>query len=179
MIAYAVADEPRPDTEQLRAHLAEQLPSYMLPSAFVYLDAMPLTANDKIDRSRLPTPFANATAPADSMRPRSEVEMALEMIVAELLELEHVGVDENFFMLGGHSLLGAQLISRISKRFGVEMTLRGLFDRPTVAQMAGEVERLLVAELELMTDADAARLLAAQQGTNLRADASEQVLQVR
>ena len=92
-------------------------------------------------------------------------DVVLETIVAELLGLSRVRVDENFFMLGGHSLLGAQLIARIGSRFGVEMSLRSLFDTPTVAEMATEVERLLIAEVAAMSDADAARLLAADSGT--------------
>jgi acyl carrier protein len=162
LIAYVVpADGRRPDTEQLRAHLARHLPNYMVPAAFVWLEELPLTPNGKVDRAALPAPSASNTAqPADSARPGNELERVLETIVAELLELDGVGVDENFFMLGGHSLLGAQLIARIGDRFGVDMSLRSLFDNPTVAEMAVEVERLLVVDLEAMSDDDAARLLA-------------------
>ncbi len=167
LIAYVVpADGRRPDTEQLRAHLARHLPNYMVPAAFVWLEELPLTSNGKVDRAALPAPSASNTAqPADSARPGNELERVLETIVAELLELDGVGVDENFFMLGGHSLLGAQLITRIGDCFGVEMSLRSLFDNPTVAEMAVEVERLLVVDLEAMSDDDAARLLAASPPT--------------
>jgi acyl carrier protein len=167
LIAYVVpADGRRPDTEQLRAHLARHLPNYMVPAAFVWLEELPLTPNGKVDRVALPAPSASNTAqPADSARPGNELERGLETIVAELLELDRVGVDENFFMLGGHSMLGAQLIARIGDRFGVEMSLRSLFDNPTVAEMAVEVERLLVVDLEAMSDDDAARLLAASPPT--------------
>jgi amino acid adenylation domain-containing protein len=161
LIAHVVADAPRPDSEALRAHLGRSLPGHMIPAAFVYLDALPVTDNGKVDRTRLPIPTAaNSAAPADSARPDGELERTLEAIVCELLELDRVGVDENFFMLGGHSLLGAQLVTRIDERFGVAMSLRALFDNPTVAEMAVEVQRLLVADLEAMSDADAARLLA-------------------
>jgi acyl carrier protein len=159
LIAYVVCDEPRPDAEQLRAHVAAQLPSYMVPAAFMQLDEMPLTSSGKLDRARLPVPLA--PEPSDAAAPQGELEQALEAIVAELLGLARVGVNENFFMLGGHSLLGAQLIARISNGFGVEMSLRSLFDNPTVAEMATEVERLLVAEVEAMSDDEAARLLVA------------------
>jgi amino acid adenylation domain-containing protein len=167
LIAYVVpADGRRPDTEQLRAHLAQHLPNYMVPAAFVCLEELPMTPNGKVDRAALPAPSAANTAqPADSAQPGNELERVLETIVAELLELDRVGVDENFFMLGGHSLLGAQLITRIGDCFGVEMSLRSLFDNPTVAGMAAEVERLVVADLEAMSDNDAARLLATSSPT--------------
>jgi len=174
LIAYVVSDQPRPEPEQLRTLLARQLPSYMVPTAFVYLDEMPLMANGKLDRARLPAPSAaNSALPSGSARPHSELEQVLETIVAELLGLSRVGVNENFFMLGGHSLLGAQLIARISNRFGVEMSLRSLFDNPTVAEMATEVERLLIADLAAMSDADAARLLAADSITTYESAGDE------
>jgi acyl carrier protein len=133
----------------------------MVPAVFVCLEQLPLTPNGKVDRTALPAPTAANTArPRTSARPGNELEQALETIVAELLELDRVGVDENFFLLGGHSLLGAQLIARIGERFGVEMTLRSLFDNPTVAGMAAEVKRLVIADLEAMSDEDASRLLA-------------------
>ena len=162
LIAYVVpADGRHPNAEQLRAHLAQHLPDYMLPAVFVCLEELPLTPNGKVDRAALPAPSAANTAqPPDSARPENELEQVLETVVAELLDLDRVGVNENFFMLGGHSLLGAQLITRIGDCFGVEMSLRSLFDNPTVAGMAAEVERLVVADLEAMSDSDAARLLA-------------------
>jgi amino acid adenylation domain-containing protein len=162
LIAYVVSDVPRPDAEELRAHLARQLPVYMVPAAFVYLDELPLMTSGKLDRTRLPPlSVAGWAEPPDSAGPQGELQEILEPIVAELLGVNRVGAQENFFLLGGHSLLGAQLIARISTRFGVEMSLRSLFDNPTVAEMAVEVERLLVVDIEAMSDAEAARLLAA------------------
>jgi hypothetical protein len=168
LIAYVVIDEPHPDSDQLRAHLARGLPSYMLPAAFVYLDEMPLTSNGKIDRAGLPAAglaTGSSSSVTEAAGQESELERLLGTLVAELLGLARVGGDQNFFMLGGHSLLGAQLIARISSMFGVEMSLRSLFDNPTVTEMAAEVERLLVAELTAMSDADAARLLVAARAT--------------
>jgi acyl-CoA synthetase (AMP-forming)/AMP-acid ligase II len=161
LIAYVVAGEGRhPDSEQLRAHLVRHLPNHMLPAAFVCLEELPVTPNGKVDRSALPAPTAaNVAQPRNPARAANELEQALEILVAELLGLDRVGVDENFFMLGGHSLLGAQLIVRIRDCFGVDMSLRYLFENPTVAGMAAEVERLLVADLESMSDEEAARLL--------------------
>jgi acyl carrier protein len=162
LVAYVVpADGRRPDSTQLRAHLGRHLPTYMVPAAFVWLQELPLTPNGKVDRAALPDPVAANTAqPAESAEPRSELEGVLAALVAELLELDRVGGDENFFLLGGHSMLGAQLIARIGERFDVDMSLRALFDNPTVAEMAAEVERLLVAEIDALSDDDAARLLA-------------------
>jgi amino acid adenylation domain-containing protein len=176
LIAYVVpADGARPNTEQLRAHLAQHLPNYMVPAAFVCLQELALTPNGKVDRAALPAPSGANTAPrADLAQPENELQRVLESIVAELLELDQVGVDENFFMLGGHSLLGAQLVTRIGDCFGVEMSLRSLFENPTVAGIATEVERLVVADLEAMSDDDAARLLARSSATPSRPSREEQ-----
>jgi amino acid adenylation domain-containing protein len=151
------ADGVRPDTPTLRAHLATTLPDYMVPSDIVCLDALPMTASDKVDRSALAALGQNAL-PEAGAAPRNELEEVLVEIIAGLLEVPTVGVDQNFFLLGGHSLLGAQLIARIDARFGVELPLRDVFEKPTVAEMAVEIERLLVADLESMTDEEAERL---------------------
>jgi amino acid adenylation domain-containing protein len=177
LIAYVVAADGRPpDTAQMRAHLAQHLPNYMVPAAFVCLEQLPLTPNGKVDRAALPAPSAaNTEQPPDSLRPENELEQVLERVVAELLDLDRVGVDANFFMLGGHSLLGAQLVTRIGDCFGVAMSLRSLFDNPTVAGIATEVERLVVADLEAMSDDDAARLLATSSPTASRASRDERL----
>ena len=160
LIGFVVGGESPPAPEVLRGFVAQHLPPYMVPDRVVYLDEMPLTVNGKIDRAGLPVACAiERTETPESMSPRNTLEQELETIVAELLGLGGVGIEENFFMLGGHSLLGAQLIARIDDRFGVEMSLRSLFDHPTVAEMAIEVEQLLVTELEAMSEADAVQLL--------------------
>jgi amino acid adenylation domain-containing protein len=160
LVAYVVpADDSRRDSEPLRSHLADRLPEYMVPADFVWLAELPMTPNGKVDLAVLPAPRSSVSAqPGGGATPSNELEAALVTIVAELLGLERVGTDENFFTLGGHSLLGAQVIARIGDRFGVEMPLRDLFDNPTVAGMALQVERLLVAELDAMSDAEAERL---------------------
>ena len=171
LVAYVVpVDGRRPDSTQLRAHLGQHLPTYMVPAAFVWLEDLPLTPNGKVDRAALPAPVAANTAqPAESAQPESELEQTLAVhSLPSCSKLDRVGADENFFMLGGHSMLGAQLIARIGERFDVDMSLRALFDNPTVAEMATEVERLLVAELEAMSDDDAARLLAESRKRRLR-----------
>jgi amino acid adenylation domain-containing protein len=142
------------DADRLRGYLAEHLPDQMVPSAIIGVDTLPTTSNGKIDRAAL-TAIATSQPPAASVGvagPRTEVETALASIVAELLRLPMVAIDENFFLLGGHSMLGAQLIVRVADLYGVEMTLLTLFDNPTVAKMAIEVERLVTDEISTMSD---------------------------
>ncbi len=128
----------------------------MVPSRYVWLDRLPLTPHGKIDRDALPDLMG--TDPAQPLREQSgapvqersgaPVEVAIAAIVAELLEVPEVGVDQNFFLLGGHSMLGAQLIVRLDDRYGAEISLRYLFDHPTPAELAVEVERQLAADLQ-------------------------------
>jgi amino acid adenylation domain-containing protein len=161
LVAYVVASPGlRPEVEDLRRHLAEQLPDYMLPAVFVWLDELPLTANGKVDRGALPEPVRETDGESPGLQPRTPLEAALAGMLCDLLGLEQVGVDENFFVLGGHSLLGAQLIVRIRDRFGVELSLRNLFDNPTVEGIAQTVERMLVELLETMSEEEAEKRLA-------------------
>jgi amino acid adenylation domain-containing protein len=135
------AAEARPSPQELAAFLAERLPGYMVPAAWVLLDRLPLTANGKADRAALPAPVERGEGGA-YVAPRSPVEEVLAGIWEEVLALQRVGVEDDFFALGGHSLGGAQVISRVLNAFSVELPLRVLFERPTVAALAAEVERL-------------------------------------
>jgi amino acid adenylation domain-containing protein len=172
LVAYVASrDGIRCDPESLSAHLIQRLPDYMLPAVYVWLDEIPLTVNGKVDRAALPPPDrVDASDRAADPQPRTDLEQVLAGMVADLLMLECVGVEENFFMLGGHSLLGAQLITRIADRFGVELALRTLFDHATVVGMAREVERLMVADLEAMSDEEA-ELMAGNPHGDLRRSA--------
>ena len=126
---------------QLRASLREKLPEYMVPSAFVVLDAFPLTANGKVDRRRLPAP--DQTRPEfahEYQAPNGPVEEALAAVWAEVLGLDRVGANDHFFDLGGHSLLATQIISRVRAVFQIELPLRALFESPTIAEFALHVE---------------------------------------
>ncbi|HEX2091511.1 MAG TPA: amino acid adenylation domain-containing protein [Longimicrobiaceae bacterium] len=126
---------------ELRGWLGERLPEYMVPSAIVLLDALPLTAHGKVDRRALPAPeHASAREPRGA--PGTPAEEVLAEVWAELLRVERVGTRESFFHLGGHSLLAMRLVSRVREVFGVELPLRALFEAPTVAGMAERVERL-------------------------------------
>ncbi len=144
---------------ELRRHLSERLPDYMVPVDFVRLDELPVTTSGKVDRGALPAPDPAAERIIGA--PRTPAEEAIAAILAELLKVERVGVDENFFELGGHSLLGAQIIARVRERFAVDMTLRAIFESPTVAGMAARVEALMIEKLEEMGDAEVERILAA------------------
>ena len=137
-MAYVVAGAEPPDSEDLDAFLAARLPEYMIPSRYVWTEALPVTAHGKVDRAALPG-LTGATAPdADS-----GLEGRILALMAELLEVgpSEIARDQNFFLLGGHSMLGAQLIVRLERNFGVELSLRYLFDHPTAAEIAAEVER--------------------------------------
>src|SRR5262249_43922760 len=133
------SDEKPPASAELRAYLQEKLPEYMVPSAFVKLQEMPLTANGKLDRQALPEPTRENASDVEKM-PGTAVEEILAGIWCEVLKLDEVGADENFFELGGHSLLVTQVASRIREVLGVEVALRTLFENPTVRGLAGEVE---------------------------------------
>src|SRR6185295_311954 len=128
LVAYVVADEGVAlQAAELRAALLAQLPEYMVPSAFVELEALPLTPNGKLDRKALPAPDAMALVTREYEAPQGETEEALAVIWRELLRVERIGRHDNFFELGGHSLLAVQLISRIRAVLGVDVALRDLF----------------------------------------------------
>jgi amino acid adenylation domain-containing protein len=148
LLAYVVPnDDRRPAIEDLRAHLRTVLPDYMIPSAFAFLDAVPLTPNGKVDRNALPIPGADLSDLAvDYVAPRNHVERVMTEIWAEVLGVRSVGVFNDFFELGGHSLLATRLISRIRAALDLELSIRNLFEAPTIA---GLVQRL--------NDAQAAR----------------------
>ncbi|WP_262418133.1 non-ribosomal peptide synthetase [Streptomyces sp. SP2-10] len=125
-----------PSAAELRAHLAAGLPDYMLPAAFVTVPELPLTGNGKVDRRRLPAPDWSAGGERAHRAPRTETERILAGIWAELLGVARVGVDDNFFMLGGDSILSIQVVSR-ARAAGLTLTPRDLFRHPTVAELAG------------------------------------------
>jgi amino acid adenylation domain-containing protein len=144
LVAYLVAAGQQPDDEEVSDFLGESLPEYMVPSTYVWLDRLPVTEHGKVDRKALPDPVeAQPEAPAEPVgrAPENEVQATIASIIAELLELPEIGVDQNFFLLGGHSMLGAQLILRLDDLYGAEVGLRYLFDHPTPAELAAEVER--------------------------------------
>ncbi|MGW1681155.1 amino acid adenylation domain-containing protein [Saccharopolyspora sp. NPDC002376] len=122
---------------ELRTHLAGRLPGYMVPSAFVSVDEIPLTANGKLDVRALPAPeFGGDVA---GREPRNDVEAGLCRLFAEVLGVREVSIDDGFFELGGHSLLAARLLARVRAELGAELTIRSLFDHPTVAGLSEQL----------------------------------------
>ena len=146
LVAYLVpAPGARPQASELRAALGRLLPEYMVPSAFVTLEAMPLTPNGKLDRKALPAPAVDDDREpdgADFVPPRGPVEEAMAEAWAELLG-GPVGAHDNFFDLGGHSLMALQLLARARQLFDVEVPLKDFIDEPTLARLAHLVERAL------------------------------------
>jgi amino acid adenylation domain-containing protein len=142
LVAYAIAArEPHPTTTDLRNFLKEKLPDYMVPAVFVLLDALPLMHNGKIDRRALRAPHRSRPELDKAfVAPRAPAEEFLTEVWAQLLDIELVGIHDNFFDLGGHSLLATQLMSRVREAFQVEIPLRRLFEAPTVAGLAESIE---------------------------------------
>src|SRR5262249_18964700 len=125
--------------EQLRMYLAAKLPEYMVPSAYVRLEKLPLTSNGKLDRKALPAPEGNAYVARGYEEPVGEIETALAGVWAEVLKLERVGRHDNFFELGGHSLLVVRVISRLRKVLNAEVTISDVFAHPVLADLATAV----------------------------------------
>jgi amino acid adenylation domain-containing protein len=144
LIAYFVSNAPSESTlsaGELRTFLSAHLPEYAIPSAFIQMDALPLSANGKVNRLSLPEPgAARPHLSSDFVAARNPDETRLAAIWSEVLRLEQVGVNDNFFELGGHSLLAAQVVARVRAEFKIETSLRCLFEAPTVALMVSSFE---------------------------------------
>ncbi|UNO44069.1 non-ribosomal peptide synthetase [Streptomyces sp. MST-110588] len=148
LVAYAVpeAGSQAPAPEELKEFIGRSLPSYMVPSAVIVLDAFPLTPNGKVDRRALPSPD-DAAGTREYVAPRNPGEELVADIWADVLGVEKVGVTDNFFDLGGDSILSIQVISRVREIFMIDLPARTLFDNPTVADLAAAVEAQVLAEL--------------------------------
>ncbi len=172
LVAYLVPASAAADVNALRNRLRDRLPDYMLPAAFVGLERLPLTPNGKVDRRALPAPEADAFGAADETAPRNPEEETLVALWAEILGRPKIGIHDNFFDLGGHSLLATQLVARMQAALGPDITLRMVFEAPTVAGFADlllrqRLERLgaddlagMLGELEGLSDEDLQALLA-------------------
>ena len=142
LVAYAVPREgASPTPPELREALARTLPEFMVPAAFVVMDALPLNANGKVDRATLPTPEGGASE-ADFVEPRGAVEEALAAMWREVLRVEKVGRNDSFFERGGHSLMATQIVTRVRDAFAVDLPLRAIFDAPRLWELAERVEEL-------------------------------------
>jgi acyl carrier protein len=172
LAAYVVAEKPI-KAEDLRAFLLQQLPEYMVPSAFLMLDSIPLTANGKVDMRALPSAeHGQSQAEREFISPRTPEEEKVVAIWTEVLKLDRISVNDNFFELGGHSLLATQIISRIRNVFRVQMPLHSFLETPTIAGLAEKISQCppaeseeeemarLLQELDGLSDEEAERLLA-------------------
>ncbi|MGW2228796.1 amino acid adenylation domain-containing protein [Streptomyces formicae] len=158
LVAYVVPSGgpgAAPDPGVLRTALAEQLPDYMVPAAFVVMDALPITANGKLDRAALPAPDFGAPAPGRS--PRTPLEATLCGLFADVLGVDRVGIDDSFFDLGGHSLTATRLAGRVRSALGLELEMRALFETPTVAALSEGLSRVKRTGPPLLPVPEAAR----------------------
>jgi amino acid adenylation domain-containing protein len=144
LIAYVVSqDKPEPTISELRYFLQSKLPDYMLPSSFVFLDALPMTSNGKLDRKALPPPDGDRPLLDQGfVEPRTEIEELVAQVWREVLKRHSIGIYDNFFDLGGHSLLATRVVARLQSTFHVDLALRKLFERPTVAGLAEHIDTL-------------------------------------
>jgi amino acid adenylation domain-containing protein len=160
LVAYIVPSSTLPTISELRDFLSREVPEYMIPAMFVRMESLPVASSGKFDRQALPAPSEqNILREEAFQQPSSAIEARVGAIVAALLGLQHVGSNDNFFYLGGNSLFGTQLIARLRDAFQVEVPLLNLFDHPTVAELSVEVERMMFARIENMSEEEAERLL--------------------
>ena len=184
LIGYVMPrEQPSPTVAKLRDFLTEKVPDYMIPSALIILDKLPLTPTGKVDRRALPEP-SDSRPELDTpyAAPRTGIEENLAAIWADVLSLAQVGIHDGFFDLGGHSLAATRVVSQVIKQFQLELPLQSLFESTTVATMAAvitehqgkkvgekELDRILT-ELESLTDEEARRLVADKSATVQRSD---------
>jgi acyl-coenzyme A synthetase/AMP-(fatty) acid ligase len=150
LVAHVVPrNGSQPSGEELRSFLVSRLPDYMVPEVFVFVPSLPLNANGKVDRTALPMPKEVKSERGSGTAPRIMIEERLRDILQTLLGISAVARDDNFFMLGGNSLLGTQLISRMRDAFEVEVSLLVLFDHSTIEELAVQVENLILKKLDV------------------------------
>jgi amino acid adenylation domain-containing protein len=155
LVAYVVGAGGGASTTELQAHLENSLPEYMVPAHFVFLDKLPLTANGKVDRKSLPVPATANTGAGGP--PRTETERIVAAIWTELLGLESVGIDDDFFDLGGQSMTAVGLVARLRAAFDVNIELATLFERPTIAGIAEAIDVLVLTNRSLPSESSEAR----------------------
>jgi acyl-coenzyme A synthetase/AMP-(fatty) acid ligase/acyl carrier protein len=156
LVAYVVADNDEQLASSLRTYLAARLPKYMVPSAYVRLDAFPLTPSGKLDRRALPTPDDTADAHKIYAAPQGEAETTLAAIWAELLGVARISRNDDFFELGGHSLMATQVLSRLQQSMDVSLTVKDIFENATLEQLA---EQVVLAQLAKYKPEELATLL--------------------
>ena len=164
LIAAYVVGDGDPEPAQLREHLARSLPDYMLPSAWVGLERLPLTASGKVDRARLPRPDGDARLRARFQAPDEPVQQAVARVWSEVLGVEPIGLDDDFFLLGGHSLSATRVHALLRETFQIELPLRALFEVTTLRRLAEAIGRAVVESVERMSDLEVSSLLEEAQG---------------
>jgi acyl carrier protein len=152
------------DEATVAADLARELPTHLVPAAFVRLDALPLTPNGKLDTAALPAPAAAEAADA-FVAPRTDAEALVAEVYAEILQVDKVGALDDFFALGGNSLRGMRAMARIRAEVDVDLPMRALFSTPVVADLAAQIEQRIAAELDELSETEVAALLAAEKDT--------------
>jgi amino acid adenylation domain-containing protein len=163
LVAYIVpaTEHEAPTHAELHGFMRERVPEYMIPSTFVVLSALPLTASGKVDRLGLPAPDQSACGAENVyVAPRTPIEELLCDLWSQVLGRESIGIHDSFFELGGHSLMAMQLVSKVRESFQIEFPLRALFDAPSIEQLGEIVEQMLIEKLENLTEEEAQNLLA-------------------
>jgi acyl-coenzyme A synthetase/AMP-(fatty) acid ligase/acyl carrier protein len=142
LVGYVVAREGQaPTAEDLQQFVKQKLPEYMAPSQFVFLASIPLTTNGKVDRKALPAPtYGNVSEGKDFAAPQTETQKAIADIWSKLMKLERIGIHDDFFDFGGHSLMAMKMVSQIEERFGISLPLADFLEEPTIAGLAKKVQ---------------------------------------
>jgi acyl carrier protein len=140
-VGYVVLREGNsPTVQDLQQFVKQKLPEYMAPAQFVFLDSIPLTTNGKVDRKALPAPtYGNVSEDKGFAAPHTETEKAIADIWSKLMKLERIGIHDDFFDFGGHSLMAMKMVSQIEERFGVTLPLAEFLEEPTIAGLAKKV----------------------------------------
>jgi acyl carrier protein len=162
LVAYVIPKPGSQPTDQdLRSFLSSQLPAFMVPAIFVRIDSMPLNSSGKVDRTALPPPSeSNILRTHSYVAARKPIEVKVTSILADLVRMKEIGLNDNFFLMGGNSLLGAQVIAQVRDRFGIELSLLSLFDHPTAAELSSEIEQLLIEKIGALSENEAKDLAA-------------------
>jgi amino acid adenylation domain-containing protein len=152
------------DVDAVRAHVSAAAPAYLVPSLLTVLDRLPLTAHGKLDQAGLPAPAPGPALDTERVAPRTEAEELVTETWSEVLGIEEIGVLDDFFDLGGHSLIATRVVARLSAVLALEVPVATIFLHPTPAALAAELERLVVADVDALTDAEVERELAGHEG---------------
>jgi acyl-coenzyme A synthetase/AMP-(fatty) acid ligase/acyl carrier protein len=159
LVAYVVGKQtPEPTAPELREYLKRTLPEFMVPSLFVTLESLPLTPSGKVNRKALPKPDLQATASHPSDPPTSDAEVLLAQTWCDVLGLSRVGIHDNFFDLGGHSLMITRVLARLREALRIDLPMKAIFEAPTIAEFAILLENAMIEQLNGLTDEEVERL---------------------